>query len=102
MKDKPQPSQKEEGNLHHSLENAAQLRQRIHQRLKGKTLPPPEEVIAKMREERSQELLSSYQQMAQDESREVEALEWAEALISDGTVKRGETLTHARDCFFAG
>jgi F0F1-type ATP synthase membrane subunit b/b' len=83
VKDKPQPSQKEEGNLHHSLENAAQLRQRIQQQLKGKTLPPPEEVIAKMREERTQELLSSYQQMAQDKSREVEALEWAEALISD-------------------
>jgi hypothetical protein len=34
-------------------------------------------------EEKRQELLSSYQQMAQDESREAEALEWAEALISD-------------------
>ncbi len=83
MKDSPQSPPKEEGSLDHPLGNATQLRQRIQQRLKEKTLPPPKEVIAKMREERTQELLSSYQQMVQDKSREVEALEWAEALISD-------------------
>jgi len=60
-----------------------QFRQRIQQRFEDKSLPPPEEIIAQMRKERSQELLFSYQQMAQDESREAEALEWAEALISD-------------------
>lgn len=41
--------------------------------------PPPSPKAKKG----NQELHFSYQQMAQDEAREAEALEWAEALISD-------------------
>lgn len=41
------------------LMKATKLRHRIQQRFRGKTLPPPEEVIAKMREERTQALLDS-------------------------------------------
>ena len=74
---------KKEDETQRLLVKAARLRRQIQQRLGNKTLPAPEEVIAKAREDRSEELLTSFQQMAQDEAREAAALEWAEATIGD-------------------
>lgn len=60
MNEKPQRSKQEENNTQQRLlAKTVQLRQHIQQRLAGKPLPPPEEIISKMREERTQELLDS-------------------------------------------
>ena len=42
------------------------------------------------------ELEAAYQRMSQDYAREIEALEWAEALIGDADDEKGERATARR------